>query len=207
MENIERALRDGCRLHAFRSGGGLRVVRMERDGTLVGYGEHPEMEEALRHADEDVAAGGRPYAEVYGEDGLYDHYLTGSSTKSSDLDAWILKGGTFDAYVAAVDEFVAELEAYENTPMPEGVEERTRNGEVIEWEHRGYRYQSGPCRFPNGERGCSTSVVFSPPGRGNSDPWMYKVVREGRGASLKEAIDAALKADGEEPIVRQVMES
>ena len=47
--NIEKALKDGARLHAFLSGGGLRVVRIEKkkdtetkdeDDNLISYGEH-----------------------------------------------------------------------------------------------------------------------------------------------------------------------
>ena len=62
LDHLQQALRNGAKLHAFLSGGGLRVVRLEKGGKLLGYGEHPYIEEALRHADEDTEAGGRPYA-------------------------------------------------------------------------------------------------------------------------------------------------
>lgn len=61
MEQLEQALRAGGQLHAFRSGGGLRVVRVERDAGLVAYGEHPHMGDALRLAGEDYAAGQQCY--------------------------------------------------------------------------------------------------------------------------------------------------
>ena len=39
---INKALKEGGRLHAFLSGSGLRVVRIEKNGKLKGYGEHPQ---------------------------------------------------------------------------------------------------------------------------------------------------------------------
>lgn len=93
---IDQALERGNRLHGFLSGGGLRVIRLELDGELKGYGEHPNVDEALIHASEDFSAGGRDYYEVYGK--LYPHYLTGSSEITSPLDGWLLRGRTIDAY-------------------------------------------------------------------------------------------------------------
>lgn len=94
--NIDKALRDGCRVRGFRSGGGLRVIRVEdAAGQLKGYGEHPNVLEALTHADEDYAAGKRPYEEVYGK--LYLHYLTGTTEVDSMLDGVLLRGGKFVA--------------------------------------------------------------------------------------------------------------
>ena len=56
---VEEALRKGKGLHAFLSGGGLRVVRIEDKGrgTLRGYGEHPHIDEAQR-LDEMLAPAG-----------------------------------------------------------------------------------------------------------------------------------------------------
>lgn len=96
LMNINEAIRTGCVARAFLSGGGLRVIRIEdANQELKGYGEHPHIDEALRHADEDYAAGGRPYDEVYG--GSKTHYLTGSTTPNSELDAWIRQGSKFRA--------------------------------------------------------------------------------------------------------------
>jgi hypothetical protein len=39
--NLEKALNDGAKIHIFRSGGGLRVIRVEKKGKLISYGEHP----------------------------------------------------------------------------------------------------------------------------------------------------------------------
>lgn len=109
LHGIEQALKGGCRLHAFRSGGGLRVVRIEEAGTLKGYGEHPHVSEALIHANDDAVAGGREYSQVYG--GAKPLYLTGSSVPESGLDDWLMHGNTFDAYSEA-DEFVFELKGF-----------------------------------------------------------------------------------------------
>ena len=84
MQMLEGALRKGNVIRAFLSGGRLRVVHIEkgRHGKLTGYGEHPNIEDALKHAAEDFAAGQRDYKKVYGEKGLYPHYLSGSSSAS-----------------------------------------------------------------------------------------------------------------------------
>jgi hypothetical protein len=95
-EKIDEALEQGLSLRGFRSGGGLRVVRLEEHNSLKGYGEHPNLEEALRHLNEDYAAGGREYSDVYGP--IHPHYLTGSSTPTSELDAHILGGNKFKAF-------------------------------------------------------------------------------------------------------------
>ena len=92
LEGIDQALQDGKILRAFRSGGGLRVVRIEdsRDGPLKGYGEHPNLMPALLHASVDYLAGGRPYDKVYGES--ESHYLTGTTQSEDRLDLWVLQG-------------------------------------------------------------------------------------------------------------------
>jgi len=111
FKGISAALKCGCRLHAFRSGGGLMVVRISETGEkLKGYGEHPHIDEALDYADEDCLAGGRKYTDVYGK--IHPHYLTGTNEATSPLDAWIKRGRTFDAYCKD-DEFVVELHGYD----------------------------------------------------------------------------------------------
>lgn len=109
LKGIHQALREGCRLQAFCSGGGLRIVRIEKDGKLKGYGEHPMIHDALSHVDEDFLAGGKPHNEVYGK--KYPHYLTGSASSSNDLDVWILRGCTFDVWQEG-DEIIFQLNGY-----------------------------------------------------------------------------------------------
>ena len=195
LATLEKGLREGARLHAFRSGGGLRVVRLDMPGDIPkGYGEHYAVEVAIDHTAEDYLAGVRLYNEVYGEDALYPHYLTGSSAPNSPLDLWLLKGSTFDAYVDK-DEFVFELKGYEDTQHPPGVMERARAGETVLWENRGYTYESKLSNFRGGSGGVSTSIVKSPEGkRSGSDPWMYRITKTGRASTLTQALDAAFLA-------------
>ena len=86
---IQKALDDGLQVRAFRSGGGLRVVRIEKHNApesnrnLKAYGEHPNFREACMLASLDYLAGGNT-AET--------HYLTGSSQPEDNLDAWLLVG-------------------------------------------------------------------------------------------------------------------
>ena len=94
--NLEKALRDGAKIHIFRSGGGLRVVRVEKKGELISYGEHPYLSGALAHAESDF---GLSYAEQYGDDGKHLHYLTGEYPKFSDpIDAYISGDNTLDIF-------------------------------------------------------------------------------------------------------------
>jgi hypothetical protein len=88
LAGIDKALQAGYTLRVFRSGGGLRVVRIEeasenRDGELRGYGEHPNLMPALIRASKDFLAGGQPYECVY---------LTGTTQAEDSLDTWVLRG-------------------------------------------------------------------------------------------------------------------
>ncbi len=109
LSHIEKALKKGSKMHGFRSGGGLRVIRIEGNGKLKGYGEHPNVEDALSHANEDLSFGGRIYNAVYGV--IKPHYLTGSSHTTSSLDEWLYVGNSFDAFVKG-GEVVVELRGY-----------------------------------------------------------------------------------------------
>jgi hypothetical protein len=95
LPGIKKALDDGNQIHIFRSGGGLRVVRIEKEkygGELLGYGEHYDVLVAFQHASDDYLAGQRNYHEVYGK--LYPHYLTGRQEASCELDRAILCGAS-----------------------------------------------------------------------------------------------------------------
>ena len=119
---IEKSLRNGGVLHAFLSGGGLRVLRVEegRHGALLGYGEHPHVADAFRILADDLATGGRPYEAVYGP--VETPYLTGASEPQDALDAWIRGGRTFDA-LSSNGSFVVELHGYEHAKTPKDVME------------------------------------------------------------------------------------
>lgn len=111
--HIDQALERGGKIHSFRSGGGLRVFRLEIDGKLKGYGEHPDALVAIQHLEEDLAAGGRPYGEVYGV--IHTHYLTGVSAPSCELDRWLLRGLNVDATHDGEGVVVEAIDAYTPT--------------------------------------------------------------------------------------------
>lgn len=192
LNGIEKALQDGCNIHAFLSGGGLRVVRIEQYGVLKGYGEHPSIDHAIYHADDDFLAGGRDYKTVYGGEHL--HYLTGSLSTTSPLDAWVRQGRTFDAYKRDGD-VVFELHGYSETDIPpEVLKEVDEMGQTVTWRSRGYTYETSGSRFPNGKACHSTRVIEWPKGRDGADPWMYKIVKTGAGKNFTEALEKAFEA-------------
>lgn len=192
LTGIDEALRSGCKLHAFRSGGGLRVIRIQRNGVLKGYGEHPNVEDALAHANQDLLAGGRPYKEVYG--GTHPHYLTGSTTPTSPLDLWLLQGHFFEVWQEG-DEVVFQLEGLKEFEIPADVKEQVwETGEPITWEDRGFTYRTVRSQFPNGELCLSTELIKTPKGVESHRAWGYYITKTGRGKDFWEAMDNAFKA-------------
>ena len=189
--HIDQALRDGCRLHGFRSGGGLRVIRVERGGEhgkrgpdLIGYGEHPHAEAALRHAEADVKAGGRPYKEVYG--GEQPHYVTGSSSASSRLDEVLLSGGDFDAWAEVDGTIVATTERTRQQDFPKDlITEVEHSRQTARFEARGYIFDLVPA-----DVGVWIKVASCPEGGSERAATWYEEVRTGRGATLAEAMAA-----------------
>jgi hypothetical protein len=193
LQGIETALQKGCRLHSFLSGGGLRVIRLEtKGGDLKGYGEHPHVDDALVHANEDYLAGGREYHEVYGENAKYPHYLTGSTSTASELDAWVRQGRTFDAWWEN-DQFVLELHGIQDVHAPKELHERvlaTGNKEI--WENRGFRYEITRSKFPNNEPCTSMRCLNAKKGIGYL---MYDFIKTGRGKTFAEALTTAFAAE------------
>jgi len=198
---ISKSLKEGCRIHAFRSGGGLRVVRIEKAGDLKGYGEHPQIGKALSHANRDFLAGGRPYNKVYGKS--EPHYLTGSASATSPLDLWILQGHTFDVWQSK-DGIVVELKGLKQVEAPEEIHKRVLlTGTPETWQHRGYTYYIKRCYFPSGGPGVEWRVVKRPQGeKDRLGAIMYHVSRTGRGACFATAMANAFKAD-EVEVVRE----
>jgi len=191
LKGIEKALKEGCKLHGFRSGGGLRVIRLEDESdNLRGYGEHPTAEDALFHANEDFLAGGRPYDKVYG--GLKPHYLTGSQHPSTGFDEWLLQGRTIDAYLAD-GKFVVELKGLFETKMPKEVYKKVKEtGKPAIWENRGYTYQVIP------DRGDLVSLRVLESAEEEKDAWMYRVTKTGQGQNFFEALNNAVDAEAVE---------
>lgn len=190
VPGINAALDAGCRLHAFLSGGGLRVLRLELNGKLKGYGEHPNVEDALTHVSEDYLAGGRAYNEVYG--GTHPHYMTGSSSSSTRLDSWLLRGATFDAWQEG-DDIVFQFKGSGENKSPEDLSQKVQNEGTVTWtSKRGVIYEATPTRFASGEMGTSTRVVSSPEG---VRPWMWHTTRTGRGKDFFGALAKAFEAE------------
>lgn len=203
-EILEGALKKGNVMHAFMSGGGLRVIRLEktRHGKLTGYGEHPYVDEALRHAAEDFAAGGRPYSEVYGtcdwdnpeksKKGIYDMYLTGASTPEGQLDTWIRRGSTFDCRFTD-GQFEADLRGWGEFHTPDAAlkEAQATGKQVRTTTDRGVVYETG---LDKEWGGITTRIISVPEGMKQHRAWMWHTSQIGRSSSLKEAFDIAFKA-------------
>lgn len=172
---ISYALRDGAHLHGFRSGGGLRVIRLEkpRHGNLLGYGEHPYIEQAFDYCEEDIQAGTRNYKEVYGV--IHDHFLTGCSTPSSEVDRWMLAGRELDINFNG-DLFTFDGKHSVNS-IPRKVTDRVAQTRQAEWfkDHRGFLFEIIPFVFPgNGEHGSSAKTIVTPPGYQEHDAYRYE---------------------------------
>lgn len=216
LPGLETKLRDGCLLHAFRSGGGLRVVRLEevvgerrdKDGNLrrgdeaIAYGEHPDIREALAHAEEDFQAGHRIHDQVYGP--IHPHYLTGSTISSCGLDRWVLSGHGLDAYCQTVQgkvQFVVEASYTYFIRTPQKVMDLVleKNQPVI-WMRNDYRYESALSNHPVGS--VTTSVLYASENDPGGSAWFQKQYAFYAGDTLAEALSkandslATLKTEG-----------
>lgn len=164
----EKALAKGGNVHIFLSGGGLRVVCIEdKNKKSIGYGEHFCIEEALRHADEDLTCYLSYEKKYSGKNAKYTHYYTGSSFASSNLDFYIRKGGTIDfSYNQNSKEFISVIHDYEHVDIPEWVNQKCMANKTAEFPYRddetGIIYVCKAYQFPNSEWGTTQSVVFCP---------------------------------------------
>lgn len=154
---LSEALRNGQRLHGFRSGGGLRVVSLH-DGDKQAYGEHPYIYNALDYAEEDYQAGGREYGEVYGK--IHDHYLTGAYANGG-FDSWVCSGRGFD-FLFKNGKFVFESKYSSQRRIPKEIHDRVAKTRVAErWKSEdGLLFEISPFVFPgNGELGSSAKCL------------------------------------------------
>ncbi|MFB6209325.1 MAG: hypothetical protein ABEJ56_04290 [Candidatus Nanohaloarchaea archaeon] len=88
--DVDEALQEGMDLRVFRSGGGLRVARLEdEEDELRGYGEHFHVSPALNLA-------GNNYQ---GDQEITGNVLTGSQEAENTLDSFILGGGKIHAWL------------------------------------------------------------------------------------------------------------
>lgn len=201
-EGIKKALSSGCKIHAFRSGGGLRVVRVEKNDKLLGYGEHPDILEAVKHADEDYLAGGRDYHKVYGK--IYAHYMTGTTEASCDLDRIILKGSSFDCEQVGGKVFFT-INGWVHLDFPKDVMEAAKKAaeaanqspgpEVYYKTDRGYylavTYQRQ--MFANGGEGWSSRCIHGPEGENDYKATFYESKFVGSGEDMMSAFEDAHK--------------
>ncbi len=153
-------VRPGVKLHGFRSGGGLRALRLEEEGRLIAYGEGPTFEGALAILEEEAEVGPRPYGEVYGE--IHPLYYTGQSTPSSEQDLILLQGGNVDAEASAEGVRVVFSISKERTYPPD-LGARARNGEVLQVTIDRVLCEFGPITFANGTQGYCVKPLGKPP--------------------------------------------
>ena len=157
---IDKKLKEGYSLHAFRSGGGLRVLSLKKDNQKF-YAESCDLYDALRILEDDIKAGGRKYKDVYGK--IESDYLTGSVHFGDDLDNWICAGYPFDVKCED-DLIVIDISTKEDARVPESISKRVYKGESIYWKITGFKrmFKSTPVRYANDEiEGCSTISIPS----------------------------------------------
>jgi len=188
MERLLPPLREGATLHLFRSGGGLRVALLNNGSDLIGYGEAPNIEEALEYCGEDYEAGGRPYKEVYGP--IHPHYLTGSAEASCNGDRWLLRGTDVD--ISWVDGKVQatitpSVDAGPNWELTKDVVE---DGIPRFYEDDcGYIFRASTSRFPSGEPCLWTQCVHKPEGAEGIDHLRREMPYSVQGDQICEVIE------------------
>ena len=166
--NIQASLKAGNAMYIFRSGGGLRVVRVEQGkkrGELLGYGEYCNVGPALEIADLDLVK--KKHKKYTTE------YLTGSMSCTSKLDEWICCGHeTNFKFENNRFYFFAELSV--DVRSPEWINEKVlKDGKAIDWELRGIKYRTEKSMFPSGEP-CLQSTCLTYPTGSNGHAWFYK---------------------------------
>ena len=192
---INKALKDGCRIHAFRSGGGLRVVRIEDSkGKLQGYGEHPYVSIALKHVDENYRTK-LSYSKQYSSrTSKYSHYLTGAYPTGTDmLDSWVYQGHTFDAYLKD-KKIVVELDGCKNDNIPSEIQNAVlETKKPMTWtDKRGITRLTKIYTFANGSEGTSSKVIDNPQ---NKKTVFYTIKKTGIGNTFEEAVKKAVIAE------------
>lgn len=171
--HLEKSLKEnsGSKIHGFRSGGGLRVLRLEdNQKNLMAYAEAPNFDTAIIYLMEDLAASGRKYEDVYGK--IYPHYLTGTTEISSNIDHWLLSGRSFDIQYLYQRSFYFKSEFSHSIEYREVADRVTESRKDEVFETDGIIYHCSPINFANGEPGCSCKVIENHSGL---DPWFRKM--------------------------------
>lgn len=165
------------KMHVFRSGGGLRVVRIEEKRKLIAYGESPTLEDALRRANNDFLKIRPRKSEI--------EYLTGQSFASSNIDAWVLRGQTIDLmYDSKFSSFVAILEGYEDQEIPDDVQKMAEANPGVTIYHTSRGLDFATTYYQN----------YFADGSQPMRAFMYKVRKQGEGATFWEAFQNSLTA-------------
>lgn len=185
LPKIEQALKEGCRVLAYMSNSKIRIVRIDLDGTLKGYGEALQVEDALSYANKDLVE--------------CRHYRgscsIGLKTASSRLDQWLLDGNTFDIGRDG-EGVVFRLIGRAEVKVPAAVcDQVMKEGGSMVWMHRGYRYCSTRVHVAGRVYRLETSAISAPKGKRGSDAWSYPTAKTGRGADISQAMGDAFWAE------------
>lgn len=168
------------RLYFFRSGGGLRVGRLEDCATttekLLGYGEDIQFEPALLAVEENMQ--GKPYK---------TEYWTGTSEASSNIDRWILMGHSFEIRnLRGGDQpWHFESKFSHDLNFKQYHEEVAKTRKAITKEIDGIVYSFEPSHFPSGTECTSGRVVEN---RSGLDPWYRDVKIEYRAETFDQLL-------------------
>jgi len=140
--------------------------------------------------------GGREYKDVYGPDGIYAHYLTGSSEPSSLADQWIARGNTLD-FSRDKKLFVLEASGYSpNSGVPPEVQ-----SEVIDKGRTIYCREEGTgllvrweLSYLRDNRGAASKIIDNP----NKVTWidLEKVHVSVVGRNIGEALELMFRDEG-----------
>lgn len=176
--HIEKFFQDpkneGYLLHAFTSGGRLRVLRIDspnKDKKGL-YGESINLNEAFKILEEDAQAGGRKYSDVYGP--IHPHYLTGAYPEENDrLDCLLAEGYTFDiTYKDGMFQMTVNYGRRNKTPKAI-MEKVSATGKPVKFEIDNLEFECSLCRFANGDIGHSTACLTKI--EQGFDPWYIKL--------------------------------
>lgn len=197
-KHINEALLLGFKLHCFRSGGGLRVLRLDRmfqGKNKCYYAESHNFYDALRILEDDIVAGGREYSEVYGI--IENHYLTGSYSEGNNIDTWVCSGNPFDVKFE-IDKCVIDMSTKEDICVPKEIANKVQENKTpIYWKtpYTDRIFKTEQYKFADNSIGCSTTTIPSRSGLQVIDE-MVNFLRLSYGDVFEDALEAAEKVVG-----------
>lgn len=153
--NLEKYLKENsdAYLHAFRSGSGLRVLRVDKPNSkkAIFYGEGPDLDYALNMLIDNV--NGKKQSEVR-------QYLTGSFADESDkLDFRLAQGESFD--IKFIDGyFNMKIDFYVRRNTPKQIREKVlQTMQPVTFEMYNHEFQCSPYMFADNSYGTSTKCL------------------------------------------------